>query len=269
MSKKKDTRLSQAFPPGFKGNNKYYAKVHTYLKELGQEIDVDKIEFKEIEYQWEVDELQKLHKEWFPVPYPDAFFQALYEKRYDTILAVYRVKLPGERLEKTLILGSISYELQPISNKILKFSMKQLCREYQAIYIQTFGVINEVRNKGIASKLLSQVLQEADEDSDIKYVYLDVIPYNEAAIRFYVKQNFSYAFRREGFYELFGQTYDSHVYVLFRNGGKRAWRGESCRKLVEKIAHVVNIPSHCADLCVYLSTKLKKNKKKKTDFIEV
>jgi ribosomal protein S18 acetylase RimI-like enzyme len=44
----------------------------------------------------------------------------------------------------------------------------------------TLGVIDEFRGKGIASKLLDKILEEASQDSRVKYINLHVVSYNPA-----------------------------------------------------------------------------------------
>lgn len=265
-----DDRLSQAYPPGYKENNKYSAKVHSLLAKLSEPIDPNKIEFKGIEYEWEANELKELHREWFPVRYPDSFFRDLYRKRYHTLLAVYRTKLPGEKQKSVLILGSITYETREPDTSILGFSLTQLCDDdTQGLYIMTLGVVNEVRKTGIAGKLLQQVINIVRANSSVKYVYLDVISYNHSAIRFYQKNGFVFVACKTKYYELFGNSYDAHVYSLFINGGTKAWRAEDYKQCVKNVLHFLNVPCHCYRLCAFFCKKLKNNKYTKIKSIKV
>ena len=255
MENKQNLRLSQAFPPDYTENNQYFATVHSCLESLDSEINLKQIELRELEYEWEANELSNLYKEWFPISYPDSFFEDLYKKRYSTILAVYHPK-SADPNQKHLILGCLTYSIQQTDEKILKSSINYLFNEPQALHIQTLGVVNEFRNKGVASRLLNRVIQIANENSNIKYLYLNVVEYNAAAIKFYKKHNFTLVCCRKNYYDIFGQTYDSELYALFTNGGKKAWYEEDYKWLAKKTMQFVNIPGHCYDLCSYLINRL-------------
>lgn len=254
-----DLRLSEAFPPGFKNNNTYHAKVHSFLSTLETEIDLESIEFKKIENESELEEIKKLHKEWFPVEYPDAFFREMYGGRYQTLLAIYRAKVLGQKKTETFILGSITYEILEIDNNVHQFSIKQLCNQDRGLYIVTFGVVNELRKKGLAGRLLDQVIQIAKERRNIKYIYLDVVTYNKTAINFYLKHGFRYIYCKENNYLLFSKWYHAGVYALFLNGGKKAWYSEDYIRCAKKCLRHLNVFSYCRGAYNFLCKKRMKN----------
>jgi len=65
------------------------------------------------------------------------------------------------------------------------------CKEYLGAYIMTIGVVDECRRLGLGTMLLNEVTKVINQSwSHCEIIYLHVVDYNEAAIRFYEKNNF-------------------------------------------------------------------------------
>ena len=213
------TRLSHSFPPDYEFNNKYLAQVHSTLKEHSIDIDVKRIYYRPVQNEKELEEMKLLHREWFPPNYPDEFYQEVLKNRvYRSLLAVYDLK--GRYNKKTLILGCITYEFKPVNYDIVNFSLSDLFVDRYSIYILTFGVINEVRNKGVGSLLLKQLIQIGREYSVIKCIGLDVVSYNDQAIKCYEKNGFIKVKTKKDYYEIFEKNYDAIVFCYYINGGR-------------------------------------------------
>lgn len=54
----------------------------------------------------------------------------------------------------------------------------------------TLGVVDEMRSKGLANKLLEAVIQYAKQVNKIRLIALHVVAYNKRAIHFYKKNSF-------------------------------------------------------------------------------
>jgi len=78
-------------------------------------------------------------------------------------------------------------------------------------YIMTLGVIDECRTLGLGTLLLQELYQYLDNlYPECKMLYLHVVDYNVAAIKFYCQRNSFQLFKHmEDFYEIFGKMYDA------------------------------------------------------------
>jgi len=213
-------RISHSFPPDYLENNKYLAHVHTVFQDLKLDIDPQKVHYRGIKNSSELRELKLLHKEWFPPDYPQEFFDELFKNKfYKAILAVYDIEYKKQKM--SVILGCITYEQKEANYDFVKFSLSDLYSDKLCLYILTFGVINEVRNKGIGSALIKRLIQTAKENNQIKCLSLDVVHYNDQAVGCYKKNGFVYVMRQKNYYDIFGKEYDALVYCYYLNGGKK------------------------------------------------
>ena len=212
-------RLSQSYPPDYTENTAYLAEVHHILAETNATVDVEKVYFQRIHDPWQSRELRLLYKEWFPLTYPDDFFDQLPNDEIRTaILALYDLEYKGHK--QTIILASVLYEDDPLDLSLAVIPLLHQYRKYECIHLMALGVINEVRNKGIGTLLIKRLLDSVKEQSNFKYIYLNVITYNESAIAFYEKNGFVKKQTKEKLYEIFDKTYDGITYCLYINGGQ-------------------------------------------------
>lgn len=76
----------------------------------------------------------------------------------------------------------------------------------------TLGVIDECRRYGLGTMLLKQITNLINLEYPVcEAIYLHVVDYNEAAIRFYEKNNFSTLKRIKNHYTIFSKEYDALV----------------------------------------------------------
>ncbi len=215
-----EIRISHSFPPTYSKNDQYLAQVHSVFEKFKLQIDPKDIIFRSIETSEEIEELKLLHKEWFPVEYPDRFFTNVHNnKLVKSIAAIYNFVYDDEVYP--LILGCLVYEYRFLDHDLARFSFSDLCGDSYGIYILTFGIINEVRSQGLGSILLNKIFDLAKSDITIKYVYLDVVAYNNPGVRCYEKNGFIKLFSKRKHYNLFGEKYDALVYCWYTNGGKK------------------------------------------------
>jgi len=193
---------SQAFPPDFSHDNHQFSRVHEFLKESNQDLILDNVYYRPIKHSHEVEELNLLYKEWFPLEYPEEFYEGLLDHPTIKILvAFYDLEHQGKK--KTIILGSVIYEPRQLDLSFVGYPLLHFLKKYSGIYILSIGVIDELRQKGLATVLMSKLLDIAKEDKSVKYLYLDVIEYNKSAIRFYEKIGFQKVMTRDSYYEIF------------------------------------------------------------------
>lgn len=85
----------------------------------------------------------------------------------------------------------------------------------------TLGVIEEYRKKGVGKLIIEAIIKEAKQNEEIKFVFLHVIEYNEAAIRLYEKMGFERLEELENFYKIGNEIFGGKALGMYLNGGRR------------------------------------------------
>jgi ribosomal protein S18 acetylase RimI-like enzyme len=165
------------------------SQIHNILKEKSIEINTKNIIFKPLSED-DLNEVEALHKEWFPIKYSTEYFLNILntgialgaflninDKYYliGSVLAVYRKEsqFPNQAvLPKRCCLDKLFYP-------------------FYFAYIATIGVIDECRRLGIAKVLVDRVKDIINENPRCIGLYLHVIECNNSAIRFYKKLRLS------------------------------------------------------------------------------
>ena len=225
---------SEAFPPDKNGRRKkisQYSLSHDILSDT--KINPEDIIYKPLTLA-DIEEIENLHKEWFPIEYDHRYFQKIFINKhnsYFTIGAYYKIK-NDKNEDKEIILGLAMCQFRPVSEYFIKHtspeSIEEICKnidfneevlsylnceDYHCVYIMTIGVLDEFRRLHIGSKLINHIIEKALWDTLCIGIYLDVIYYNECAIKFYEKNNFRKATKLNNFYDLNGEKYDANVYL--------------------------------------------------------
>ena len=245
----KDSRLSHAYPPETKTNNTYIAKVHNILPKMTSEIRLEDIKFRSIKYDWEIDEIRALHKEWFPIDYSKEFFESIKTNKTKCLIAIYEAEIKYEK--HTLILGVITYDIRKINYKLINFSCKDIFQSKLSIYILTLGAINEIRKIGLATKLIDKLIDLTKQYHKIKYIYLHVIEYNDHAIRFYEKNNFKRVETKYNHYFIGGKIYNGYAYAYYTNGGRYTEVLKDLKSIFSNFLIYINIPRKILNCCRY------------------
>ncbi|KAK7113560.1 N-alpha-acetyltransferase 60-like [Littorina saxatilis] len=175
----------------------------------------------------DVSEVKKLCSEWFPIEYPDSWYDDITSSsRFYSLAATH----------KSRIIGLIVAELKPKS-KLNKEDGDILATYYppsmQVAYILSLGVVGDFRRNGIASLLLDSLLSylTSKESVGCKAIYLHVLATNTVAIRFYERRNFRPHSFLPFYYSIQGKPRDGYSYVLYVNGGQPPW------SLIDYISH--------------------------------
>ena len=178
----------------------------------------------------DVNEVKKLCREFFPIEYPDSWYEEITShSRFYSLAATHH----------GCIVGIIVAELKPQS-KLNKEDGDLLASYYpptvQVAYILSLGVVREFRRYGIASLLLDSLLSylTSSERLDCKAVYLHVLSTNTVALRFYERRKFRQHLFLPYYYAIKGKTRDGYSYVLYINGGQAPW------SLLDYVSHCSN-----------------------------
>lgn len=152
--------------------------------------------------------IQQLHEEWFPVTYSDEFYEELVtnqrlatsgdqlftcvatldHQRNNNMYcqAAGEASVP-EPMEDDEIIGCVvGAFLHP--SRLNAETAELLAPNPQVhsklFYIMTLGTVEEYRHYGIATSLVEQCMDLVQDDPTCGALYLHVIPFNHAAIRF-------------------------------------------------------------------------------------
>lgn len=264
---KKITIYSEAFPPDANGHReKLTISSDTHDLMRGVTIDINKIIYKPLNKN-QLEEIKNLHKEWFPIDYTDKWYNKIFDDQsgiYFTLGAFYK----NEESDKEIILGLALCEWNYVgdyfrnhtSSKIIKKICENInfseeiksylaCEDYRIGYIMTIGVLDEYRKLHIGSKILNVLINQLLYDDLCVGIYLDVVSYNNAAIKFYEKNKFEKATTIKNYYDIKDKVYDSIVFVrIFTRKEKDEFR-EKHRGICSKVTNIILSP-------VYLVLKI-------------
>ncbi|KAG7337302.1 acetyltransferase GNAT domain containing protein [Nitzschia inconspicua] len=116
------------------------------------------------------------------------------------------------------VLGA--HKINSNSRKLLVPAFPQ--KHSKLFYIMTLGTVSEYRHLGLATQLVQNVIQKiVQRDAEIGTIYLHVITYNEAAIRFYEdKLGFWKVQEIPQYYSIDGNTYNCYLYAKYFHGNR-------------------------------------------------
>lgn len=167
----------------------------------------------------DIDEVKRLCTEWFPIEYPDTWYQEITSNpKFYSLAATYHSR----------IIGIIVVEVKQLANTnkedadILASYKSSTC---QVAYILSLGVVVDYRKHGIASLLLDSLISylTAKDRYNCKAIYLHVLATNCVAIKFYERRRFKVHSFLPYYYSIQGKPRDGYLYVLYINGGKPPW----------------------------------------------
>ena len=225
---------SEAFPPnkdGSRSNLSQHSNTHDIIKDENESIK--KINPLNIIYkplsESHIEEIKKLHKEWFPIDYDLNYFKQIFTNKYDTYFTVGAFYVI-DNIE--IILGMALCEYREVGNYFINHTspdaVKEICRNidfneevssylkcqsYNCVYIMTIGVLDEYRQLHIGTNLIEKIYEIALWDNLCVGIYLDVVEYNKCAINFYEKIGFKNVARIKNYYDIKNQFYDSIVFL--------------------------------------------------------
>lgn len=186
----------------------------------------------------DVPEVKRLCTEWFPIEYPDNWYEEITSsQQFFSLAAVYKLKIIG------LIVAEIKYQSK-CNREDQGLLSSHFPKNTEVAYILTLGVVRECRRNGIATLLLDSLISHLTtnpEESNCKAIYLHVLTTNMTAIRFYEHRNFHLHSYLPLYYSVHGIAKDGFSYALYINGGHPPWT-------------ILDYIRHCGQLA--LQTKL-------------
>lgn len=204
----------------------------------------------------DVPEVKRLCTEWFPIEYPDNWYEEITSsQQFFSLAAVYKLQIIG------LIVAEIKSQSK-CNREDQGLLSSHFAKNTEVAYILTLGVVRECRRNGIATLLLDSLISHLTtnpEEDNCKAIYLHVLTTNMTAIRFYEHRNFRLHSYLPLYYSVHGSLKDGFSYVLYINSGHPPWT------LLDYVKHwsslalqmkVCSLPKHLLQMVRRLITKL-------------
>jgi len=180
----------------------------------------------------DIPEVRRLCLEWFPIDYPDCWYELITSNpKFYSLAATYN----------SMIIGIIVCEVKT-RNRCNREDQDLLASYFpistQLAYILSLGVDSCFRRNGIGSLLLESLisyLTNSEHNHNCKAIYLHVLHTNITALHFYEKHNFRQHAFLPYYYSINGSPQDGYSYVLYINGGQPPW------SIVDYVKHFGNI----------------------------
>ena len=248
---KKDELLlcSDSFPLNEKNERKKMkpiAECHELLK--GIKIDPSQIVYKPLTPE-NVEEVKKLHVEWFPVKYEEQIFNDSIinnQGLFFTVGAFYYLQT-GENQYKEIILGLTICQWVYTDPFFFKLATEETAKKisenlnfeeeaklflsrdkfYFCAYIMSLGVIDECRKMNIGTNMIKSIFNYTIYSDICVGVYLNVISSNSSAKKFYEKNGFVYVNNIKDFYPIEDKLYPCDVYVKIFTRKEKDFRSKN------------------------------------------
>ena len=159
-------------------------------------------------------EVKSLCHSWFPIEYPDKWYDDIvHNNKYFALAAcdVCTQHIIGLIVANIVPLRNCNREDQQILHKIFSLTSS-------ACYILILGVVKEYRRQGLAHLLLEHLLNTLYKYETCKAVYLHVLYSNKQAIQFYQSKLFQYRTHLPYYYLIKGQHFDAYCFARYING---------------------------------------------------
>ena len=255
--------FSEAFPPnkrGIREKRDISSPNHILLKNI--KINPDNIIYKPLTKK-DIEETKNLHKEWFPINYSDNYFQTIFTEKsgkYFSIGAFYTIFDEETKQKKEVIIGLALCEWINGSNYFTKVFGKESaleiinninykeevysylkCDDYHCIYIMTIGVLDEFRKMNIGSNIVQRIINIGLNDILCIGVFLDVIYFNNSAIKFYKKNLFKKVMTNRNYYNIKGNRYDAYSFLrIFTRKEKDKFRYQNSYLIKKSLDLLIN-----------------------------
>jgi len=167
----------------------------------------------------DIDQVKVLCRDWFPIEYPDTWYQEITSNpRFFSLAATLSGTIIGLIVAETKELGQLAKEDRSLLASCFRSGTK-------VGYILSLGVSQQYRQQGIASLLLDQLISHltSEQFSQVKALYLHVLTTNTQAITFYEHRGFQVHSFLPYYYAIKGKRKDGYTHVLYLNGGHPTW----------------------------------------------
>eukprot|EP00090_Calanus_glacialis_P025519 TRINITY_DN3991_c0_g1_i1.p1 TRINITY_DN3991_c0_g1~~TRINITY_DN3991_c0_g1_i1.p1 ORF type:complete len:248 (-),score=72.00 TRINITY_DN3991_c0_g1_i1:113-856(-) len=198
----------------------------------------------------DIDQVKVLCRDWFPIEYPDTWYQEITSNpRFFSLAATLNGTIIGLIVAETKELGQLAKEDRSLLASCFMSGTK-------VGYILSLGVTQQFRKQGIASILLDQLISHltSEQYSQVKALYLHVLTTNTQAITFYEHRGFQVHSFLPYYYAIKGKRKDGFTHVLYLNGGHPTWGALDYVKLAALALCSLSPHRAVARLCSWLAT---------------
>jgi len=167
----------------------------------------------------DIDQVKVLCRDWFPIEYPDTWYQEITSNpRFFSLAATLNGAIIGLIVAETKELSQLAKEDRTLLASCFRSGTK-------VGYILSLGVSQQFRKQGIASLLLDQLISHltSEQFTQVKALYLHVLTTNKQAISFYEHRGFQVHSFLPYYYAIKGKRKDGYTHVLYLNGGHPTW----------------------------------------------
>ncbi|XP_066917386.1 N-alpha-acetyltransferase 60-like [Clytia hemisphaerica] len=210
------------------------------LEEIKQSTFIDEIELRFLNNN-DIADLKRLCKEWFPLRYPDVWYQQVTNNpRFFSLAATYNGETVGVLIAEIRDRNQCNKE----DSDMLSYWYPWYPSDTKVAYILIVGAAKEYRRKGVASHLLEAFLLkvQSPENYNCKCVYLHVLASNLDALLFYERQHFKRHKHLPLYYTINNVKMDGYCYVLYVNDGQPPF---SLVEFVEETVDYLAVLSVC------------------------
>ena len=103
------------------------------------------------------------------------------------------------------------------------------------------GVIDEFRKMKIGTNILNRIIELGLKNKLCVGMFLDVIYYNNSAVKFYKKNGFNKVMTNRNYYKIKGNKYDAYVFLrIFSRKEKDIFRYKNSNSLIKIIDMLIN-----------------------------
>lgn len=167
----------------------------------------------------DIDQVKCLCRDWFPIDYPDTWYQEITSNpRFFSLAATLSGSIIGLIVAETKEFSHLAKEDRSLLANCFLSNTK-------VGYILSLGVSQTYRKQGIASLLLDQLISYLNHNycNQVKALYLHVLTTNTQAINFYEHRGFQVHSFLPYYYAIKGKRKDGYTHVLYLNGGHPTW----------------------------------------------
>lgn len=175
--------------------------------------------------------LEKIHGELFPIRYEAEFFHSVVNGRGIVSWGAVDRAQPASQNDELIgfVTARVVIAKESEIEDLIRFESPK--SDETLVYILTLGVAESYRNIGVASSLIREVIKYASSITTCRAAYLHVISYNNPAIHLYKRMSFHCVRKLDSFYFINGQHYDAYLFIYYVNGGR-----SRCSPMLELVA---------------------------------
>lgn len=204
------------------------------------------------------DQIKRLHEEWFPVSYKDEFYDDLVLQRMvnsgeelytcaavlvqdhdyqepdlyctndeEEHLSVWQQLQEHNTNDDNMdhdeiiacVVGSF-VETNRMSMDTASLLVADPTQHVRMFYLMTLGTVTEFRHLRLATMLVQRIISIVEQDVQCGCLYLHMITFNQAAIRFYEKLGFYRVAEMKDYYRIDDKNYNCYIYARAFHGNR-------------------------------------------------